>query len=114
MESKKKFELWTAVSIVMFLAFLLFLAYPMFGLLKQSIMSADGKITLEQFTKFFSKTYYTGTILNSMKVTLSVTAVSLVLGIPFAYFYSFYNLKGSKLLFVLAILCCMSAPFIGA
>jgi iron(III) transport system permease protein len=114
MESKKKLELWTAVSIVMFLAFLLFLAYPMFGLLKQSIMSADGKITLEQFTKFFSKTYYTGTILNSMKVTLSVTAVSLVLGIPFAYFYSFYNLKGSKLLFVLAILCCMSAPFIGA
>lgn len=114
MTVKKRFEIWTAVSIVMFLAFLLFLAYPMFGLLKQSVMSADGKLSLEQFAKFFSKTYYTGTILNSMKVTLSVTAVSLILGIPFAYFYSFYNLKGSKLLFVLAILCCMSAPFIGA
>ena len=31
-----------------------------------------------------------------------------------SYFYSFYHLKGSKFLFVVGILCCMSAPFIGA
>ena len=114
MESKKKIELWTVISIVMLLAFLLFLVYPMFGLLKQSVISPEGEFTFEQFAKFFSKSYYTDTIVNSMKVTLSVTAVSLLLGIPFEYFYSFYNLKGSKLLFVLSILCCMSAPFIGA
>ena len=114
MESKKKFELWTVISIVMLLAFLLFLVYPMVGLLKQSVISPEGEFTFEQFAKFFSKSYYTDTIVNSMKVTLSVTAVSLLLGIPFAYFYSFYNLKGAKLLFVLSILCCMSAPFIGA
>ena len=114
MAGKKKFELWTVVSIVMMLAFLLFLVYPMFGLLKQSVVSPDGTIGFEQFTKFFSKSYYTDTIVNSMKVTLSVTAVALLLGIPFAYFYSFYKLRGAKLLFVLSILCCMSAPFIGA
>ena len=114
MESKKKFELWTVISIVMLLAFLLFLVYPMVGLLKQSVISPEGEFTFEQFAKFFSKSYYTDTIVNSMKVTLSVTAVSLLLGIPFAYFYSFYNLKGAKMLFVLSILCCMSAPFIGA
>lgn len=114
MAGKKKFELWTVVSIVMMLAFLLFLVYPMFGLLKQSVVSPEGTIGFEQFTKFFSKSYYTDTIVNSMKVTLSVTAVALLLGIPFAYFYSFYKLKGAKLLFVLSILCCMSAPFIGA
>ncbi|MBQ7895036.1 MAG: iron ABC transporter permease, partial [Oscillospiraceae bacterium] len=87
MAGKKKFELWTVVSIVMMLAFLLFLVYPMFGLLKQSVVSPDGTIGFEQFTKFFSKSYYTDTIVNSMKVTLSVTAVALLLGIPFAYFY---------------------------
>ena len=41
-------------------------------------------------------------------------AISLLLGIPFSYFFSFYRLKGRKVLFVLALLCTMSAPFIGA
>ena len=33
MKTKKKFELWTVVSLVLLTAFLLFLVYPMFGLL---------------------------------------------------------------------------------
>ena len=111
---KKKFELWTVVSIVLLALFLLFLVYPMFGLLKQSVMDEEGSFTLQEFVKFFSKSYYTSTIWNSVKVTLAVTAVSLVLGIPMSYFYSFYKLRGAKVLFVLSILCCMSAPFIGA
>lgn len=40
--------------------------------------------------------------------------LTLVIGIPFAYFYAFYRLKGAKILFVVSILCCMSAPFLGA
>ena len=56
----------------------------------------------------------TDTMVNSMLVTVSVTAVSLILGIPIAYFYSFYKIKGAKALFVISILCSMSAPFIGA
>jgi iron(III) transport system permease protein len=113
-KGKKKFELWTIVSIVLLVTFLFFLVYPMVGLLKQSVIGTDGQFTLSEFQKFFSKTYYTGTIINSLKVTLAVTAVSLLLGIPIAYFYSFYKLKGAKVLFVLSILCSMSAPFIGA
>ena len=114
MARNKKFEVWTVISIVIMAAFILFLVYPMFGLLKQSVISPEGEFSFNQFAKFFSKSYYTDTIVNSMKVTLSVTAVALILGIPFAYFYSFYKLKGAQLLFVLSILCCMSAPFIGA
>jgi len=111
---KKKFELWTVVSLVLLALFLLFLVYPMFGLLKQSVMNEDGQFTLQEFVKFFSKSYYTSTIWNSVKVTVAVTCVSLLLGIPMSYFYSFYKLKGAKVLFVVSILCCMSAPFIGA
>ncbi len=111
---KRKFELWTVVSLVLLALFLLFLVYPMFGLLKQSVMNEDGQFTLQEFVKFFSKSYYTSTIWNSVKVTVTVTFVSLLLGIPMSYFYSFYKLKGSKVLFVVSILCCMSAPFIGA
>ena len=111
---KRKFELWTVVSLVLLALFLLFLVYPMFGLLKQSVMNEDGQFTLQEFVKFFSKSYYTSTIWNSVKVTITVTFVSLLLGIPMSYFYSFYRLRGAKILFVVSILCCMSAPFIGA
>lgn len=110
----KKFELWTVVSLVLLASFLLFLVYPMFGLLKQSVITPEGAFSMGEFAKFFSKSYYTGTVVNSMKVSLTVTLVSLVLGIPIAYFYSFYRLKGAKVLFVVSILCSMSAPFIGA
>ena len=106
---KKRFEVWTVVSVVLLAAFLLFLVYPMFGLLKQAVITPEGKFSLGEFAKFFSKSYYTSTIVNSVKVTLSVTAVSLLLGIPIAYFYSFYRIRGAKALFVISILCSMSA-----
>ena len=110
----KKIEIWSVISWGMLGMFILFLIYPMFGILNQAFFSPEGSFTLEQFTKFFSTPYYSSTILNSFQVTLAVMAVTLLIGIPFAYFYSFYSLKGAKFLFVTAILCCMSAPFIGA
>ncbi|MBR1708787.1 MAG: iron ABC transporter permease [Clostridia bacterium] len=114
MQNKKKFELWTIVSIVFFLLFMLILVYPMFGILKESLFDKEGALTLGNFAKFFSKKYYTSTIINSFKVTIAVTLVSLLIGIPLSYFYSFYRLRGAKLIFIVSILCCMSAPFLGA
>ena len=113
-EKNRKFEVWTVMSIVFFLLFLLILVYPLFGILKQSLYDKDGVLTFANFTKFFAKKYYTNTIINSFKVTITVTFVSLLIGIPLSYFYSFYRLKGAKLIFVVSILCCMSAPFLGA
>src|SRR5699024_11377861 len=46
--------------------------------------------------------------------TCALPIFSLVIGIPFSYFYSFYSIKGSKLIYVLSIMCVMSAPFLGA
>ena len=111
---KKRFDGWLIVSLVMCLLFLAVLIYPLFGLLKQSVIMPDGSFSMEEFHKFFSHRYYTGTIINSFKVTITTTILALLLGVPFAYFYSFYKLKGAKLLFVVSILCCMSAPFLGA
>ncbi|RRD95672.1 iron ABC transporter permease [Clostridiales bacterium COT073_COT-073] len=111
---KNRLEIWTFVTIGLLFLFFIFLIYPMFGILKQSVISEAGKFTLNEFAKFFSSSYYTGTIINSFKVTVAVTVVTLILGIPLAYFYSFYHLKGAKFLFVTSVLCGMSAPFIGA
>ena len=71
---------------------------------------------MANFEKFFTYVngYYLKPIWNSLKVTVCSTTVSLLLGIPIAYFYSFYKIRGAKLIFVLSVLCSMSAPFIGA
>ena len=115
-KGKQKFEVWTIVSIVLLVLFLLFLIYPLFGLLKQSVFNKAGEFTWDNFIKFFTYTngYYLKPIWNSVKVTVCTTLISLVLGIPVAYFYSFYKIRGAKVIFVISILCSMSAPFIGA
>ena len=59
-KSKQKFELWTVVSLALLAMFLLFLVYPMVGLLKQSVFDSDGAFTLKNFERFFTYTngYY--------------------------------------------------------
>lgn len=113
-QKRRKFEVWSAISVALLLAFLLFFVYPICTLLKQAFTTSDSAFTFDNFIKFFSKPYYYNTILNSFKVSIAVMLVSLAIGIVFSYFYSFYRLKGAKFLLVSSILCCMSAPFIGA
>lgn len=112
--NRRRFDPWILVTLMFLAMFGLFLVYPMFGILKQSVVSPEGTFTLNEFVKFFSQSYYSKTILNSFQVTIAITLVTLLIGVPFAYFYSFYQIKGGKFLFTVSILCCMSAPFIGA
>ncbi|HBI55531.1 MAG TPA: iron ABC transporter permease [Firmicutes bacterium] len=114
MTKSKQFDVWKIVTIFFLALFALILIYPLFGILRQSVFDAEGNLSLAQFSKFFGDSYYYRTIFNSFKVSIAVTAVSILLALPFSYFYTFYRLRGAKLLFVVSILCCMSAPFIGA
>lgn len=113
MHKTKKADGWSGISILLMVIFLIFLVWPLGNLLKESVY-LDGKFSLDAFQEFFGKSYYYGSIFNSLKVGIAVMAVSLLLGIPFAYFYSFYQLKGRKVLFVMCLLGTMSAPFLGA
>lgn len=110
---KKKADVWTAISFILLALFLIFLLFPVAELLKESIYT-NGAFSMDAFRKFFHQRYYYETIWHSTKIALSVTAITLLLGIPFSYFYSFYQLRGKKIIFVLCLLCTMSAPFIGA
>ena len=112
MKSNKR-DGWLGVSILLLAIFIIFLAFPLMGLLKQSVYNEAGELSFENFARFFTYTngYYLKPIWNSVKVTIATTIVSLLLGIPIAYFYSFYKIRGAKLLFVVSILCSMSAPF---
>ena len=113
---KKRYDEWIFVSLLLLTLFVVFLIFPLFGLLKQSVFTDEGAFTWANFERFFTYTngYYLKPLVNSVQVTIAATLVSLLLGIPIAYFYSFYKIRGAKVLFVVSILCSMSAPFIGA
>lgn len=113
---KRRFgrDVWTLVSLALVLLFAFFLVYPLWGVLKESVADGPGGFTLTHFQEFFSRPYYFGTIRNSFVVSLAVTVVSLAIGVPFSYFYTYYRLRGARYLFIGAVLSCMSAPFIGA
>ena len=110
---KKNFDIWKIVSLSILCLYGLFLLYPLFKLLYNAFF-AGGVFTLENFAKFFSKPYYIESIWNSIKVSVLATIITLIIGIPLAYFYQMYEIKGKTVLQVLIILCSMSAPFIGA
>jgi iron(III) transport system permease protein len=114
MALKKKFDVWTTMYVAIFLAYVLFLLYPMYALLQNSVVGENGKLSFEWFVKFFSVKYYSETLLHSFNVTICSTLLTLVIGVPMSYFYNMYEIRGKGLIQVLIILCSMSAPFIGA
>ncbi len=114
METKKKrWDVWALLSLLILAVYALFLLYPLFRLLIESV-SKDGKLTGDYFAKFFSNGYYGTTLLHSFELSICATLVSLALGVPLAYLYNLYEIKGRNLIQIIIILCCMSAPFIGA
>ena len=112
-KKNKNFDIWKVVSIVVLAMYLLFLMWPLLKLFLQAFFK-QGQFTIEQFINFFSQRYYRKSITNSLKVSSLATLLTLVIGIPLAYFYQMYEIKGKGLLQVIIILCSMSAPFIGA
>ena len=83
--------MWTVLSFVILLCYAVFLLYPMLNLLRQSVVTTDGAFTLEYFQKFFGKSYYLITLWNSFKVSIAVTIITLIIGVPLAYLYNMYE-----------------------
>lgn len=113
--NKFRLDIWGIITLCMIAVYALFLIYPMAHLIQQSVIDGDtGQLTMANFSKFFSKSYYFNTLINSFKVSLASTCLSIVIGVPLAYVFSLYKIKGKSLLNILIIVASMSAPFIGA
>ncbi|HWJ79619.1 MAG TPA: iron ABC transporter permease [Niallia sp.] len=113
MRNKFKFNIWSGSSLFILLTYTIFLVYPVLMILVQALY-IDGSFSLKYFTEFFSKSYYSETLINSFKVSISATFFALVIGIILAYLFSMFEFKGKKVLQILIIIASMSAPFIGA
>ncbi len=115
MKRKKGFDFWVIASFAILALYLLFMVYPLFKIMGKSVIDPKtGTFTLNNFIKFFSQPYYSSTLFNSFKVAICAAVVSLLIGVPLAYFYNMYRIRGKRTLQMLIILSSMSAPFIGA
>lgn len=121
--NKRKFrwDFWNIITLGIVILFILCLIYPLLNLFLsgfQETTRVDGQDistwTMANYQKFFAKKYYTSALLNSFKLTISVTVIAVLLGVPLAYFMSFYKIRGKGILEILFIISVMSPNFIGA
>ncbi|MEM5591383.1 hypothetical protein AAHH67_05845 [Niallia circulans] len=95
MRNKFKFNIWTGSSLFILLTYTVFLIYPVLMILIQALF-INGSFSLKYFVEFFSKSYYSETLINSFKVSISATFFALVIGITLAYLFSMFQFKGKK------------------
>lgn len=112
--NKFRLDIWGIITIGLIAVYAIFLLYPMAHLIRQSVINEAGQLSNEYFVKYFAKSYYSITLLNSFKVSIVATILSIAVGTPLAYFFTAYKIRGKKTLSILIVLASMSAPFIGA
>lgn len=115
MSRSKRWDVWSLITVVIFAGYLLFLVMPLFMLLVKSFFDGTtGEFSLAYFHKFFSKAYYTNAVWNSIKVTVCVTLLSVLVAGPLAYIMTVAKIRGGGAIRILILISSMSAPFIGA
>lgn len=97
MKTKKKWEIWTFISMTILIVYLIFMIYPLSTLLRNSMILKDGGLGFANFQSFFAKSYNLQTIYHSFAVSFCATIITLIVGIPLGYFHSFYKIKGQKI-----------------
>ena len=115
LNKKIKLDFWNIVTLLIIIVFAIFLIYPLLSLFLDGFKdSKNGAWSLMNYIQCFSKKYYISALVNSFKLTISVTVIAVLIGVPLAYFMSFYKIKGKGILEVLFIISMMSPNFIGA
>lgn len=114
-DDSKTLSIWSVLSVLILAAFLIFVLYPLVLVLyKSAIDPLLGALTLDYFTRFFTKQFYWQTMVNSLQVTVCATILAAALGLPVAYLMRSVEIRGSSFLNILIVISYLSPPFIGA
>lgn len=81
-----------------------FVVLPLLVIFYYAFTNGEGQFTMENFTTFFTGTNTIGTLLYSLLITLTVTAVCLVIAYPIALILARFPLKHRTALLMLFIL----------
>lgn len=112
---RKNSAIWNVFTLIILAVFLIFVVYPLVLILYKSVIDpGTNTLTFENFTRFFTRKYYTNTLKNSFKVTIVATLIAATLGLLMAYITRQVKIAGSKWLNILIVVSYLSPPFIGA
>ena len=111
---KIRWDLWMIVTVGVSIFYMLFLLYPLISMLSKSVIGEDGGFTWQYFAKVFHKKYYQRAVWGSLKISATVTLITVLLATPLAYIMSTVKIRFAGALQILILVSSMSAPFIGA
>ena len=97
----------------------IFLLYPMFTTLVRAFMApaedlAFHGFSLESFKQFFTSNLYKKSLLNSFIVSIAVTLLCILIGVPMGYCVARVKMPGKRLILSLGILPIIMPSFVGA
>ncbi|MEM0024481.1 iron ABC transporter permease [Thermofilum sp.] len=98
------------VRILLLAYVLLFILYPL-AYFTFNVISPGG---LREFINTVTSPLFISLLRNSIFVSLSVTALTLLIGVPYAYSLHRYKIRGKELVLALTFLPVMVPPFVGA
>ena len=95
---------WRALTLIILALFVIFVVYPLILILYRSVLDPKtNSLTMENFTRFFTRKYYTNTLKNSFKVTVVATLIAATLGLLMAYITRQVKIRGTKALNILIV-----------
>ena len=75
---KIRWDLWMIVTVGVSIFYMLFLLYPLISMLSKSVIGEDGGFTWQYFAKVFHKKYYQRAIWGSLKISATVTLITVL------------------------------------
>ena len=109
------FQSWNIILALIFVVLFFAVVYPILSIFKASFIDPEtGAFSLKSYDAFFHYPFYLRCLGNSLFVSTLATLLSLVIGIPFAFFLSRYQIPGQTLLKTLGTLPLILPTFIGA
>lgn len=110
----RRWDFWTAVTVIVYVFLLLFVLYPLVSLFYNSFLNDEGKFTLLNYVNFVKLKYFRTSLTNSFLVSSLATIIAVVIGVPLAYITTRYEIRFKGLLQIMVITSLLSPPFIGA
>ncbi len=114
---RKIFDVWNIPILIFIGSFLLFLIYPIFSVVKASLIDVSATshtISFSSYVKFFTKPYYYRALINTLTLGVLGTVGIMIIDIPLAYFYTRYRVYGHVAIGTALWIPYLTPAFIGA
>lgn len=98
-----RFFPWGLLSLVALVFLVLFIAYPIVGVLFKSFIGESGSFSLEGFHTFLTKGKYLEALFNSIILGLVVTFTCIVVGVFLAFIVARYEVPFGSVIFLLPL-----------